>query len=123
MIEAGDIVERHDCPGRFYRCYKIQNDLGHFYRVRKNGMKDRREKGFTGPMQLWRLVQKCEFPGDGHCKKCGKESTLLVNQRCPKCNPFRACTTQGCLGDFQSIPTPNWMNRFVCDTCGIEVSR
>lgn len=30
----------------------------------------------------------------------------------------------GCkTGTLQSKPTPNWMNRYVCDHCGKKVSR
>ena len=61
--------------------------------------------------------------GDGlKCRKCGRDSAVLVNGRCPHCKPFRACRRCG-DGTYVSKPTPNWMNRFVCDTCGHKVSR
>ena len=56
------------------------------------------------------------------CSKCDKEAAVLVNGRCCDCNPFRACRACG-TGTLVSRPTPNWMNRWVCDNCGKAVSR
>lgn len=57
-----------------------------------------------------------------NCSKCGKAADILANGRCMSCNPFRAC--RACpTGTLVSKPTPNWMNRWKCDSCGKAVSR
>ena len=56
------------------------------------------------------------------CPKCGKDVTVLINDRCCHCNPFRACPACK-TGTLESKSTPNWMNRWVCDNCGKAVSR
>jgi hypothetical protein len=122
-IEPGDIVRRPDAPALLYRVYAIQGDWGSFYRVTKAGRKDRRQGGFSGPMTGWELVRKCEYPTGDRCVKCGEKATTMVNARCTRCNPFRACPVPGCLGDLKGASLPHWMNRFVCDRCGYEVSR
>lgn len=33
------------------------------------------------------------------------------------------CARKGIEGTFKSAPTPNWMNRWICDKCGKKVSR
>jgi hypothetical protein len=71
----------------------------------------------------WELVRKCEFYTGDRCQKCGTQSHALINGRCAACKPFRACRVQGCLGDLEINPTPDWMNRWVCNKCGIAVSR
>lgn len=56
------------------------------------------------------------------CVKCGNDADVLINDRCRNCNPLRAC--QRCkTGTLVSKPTPNWMNRWKCDSCGRAVSR
>lgn len=123
VIEPGDIVYREDTPGLLFRVWQIQDGCGSFYRVTKSGRRDRRHTGFSGSMVGWALARKCEFPLDSKCRKCGGESPVLTNGRCTSCNPFRACRVQGCLGDLVSRPKAGWMNRHVCDACGVEVSK
>lgn len=38
-------------------------------------------------------------------------------------NPCLPCVRNGIDGTLKSDAQPNWMNRWVCDKCGIEVSR
>ena len=56
------------------------------------------------------------------CEKCqADDCTALINGWCWRCNPFRRCldcAAEGKNGTFVNKPTPNWMNRQVCDTCG-----
>lgn len=119
-IEAGDIVRYGDI---LCRVYEITNGIGSFYKVTNRGWRDRRWKGWSGPIIGYELVRKCEFPTITQCQKCGKESPVFIGGRCPGCNPLRACPRPGCVGDLQSRSLPHWMNRFVCDTCGYDVSR
>lgn len=57
------------------------------------------------------------------CAKCGKaDCAVLINGRCVDCKPFRACP-RCTTGTLVSRPSPNWMNRFICDECGKKVSR
>ena len=63
-----------------------------------------------------------------NCAICNEPITSVSReigdkQVCMKCNPFRRCGYQDCLGLIQSRPTPNCMNRFVCDKCGRKVLR
>lgn len=58
------------------------------------------------------------------CSKCGVNHGATVRGVCLKCrpNPFLACPK--CYeGTLKSNSLPNWMNRWVCDKCGKEVSR
>lgn len=122
-IEPGDIVRRIGVPGMLYRVWQIQGEWGHFYIVTKSGRRDRRFTGFSGGMTGFELVRKYEFPMHTACQKCGTKTVILIGGRCPKCNPFRACPVEGCLGDLESRAQPNWMNRWVCNKCGYAVSR
>lgn len=57
-----------------------------------------------------------------NCSKCKAESDVLINGRCSKCWPFRVC--KKCeVGTYESKPHPNWMGRWICDTCGHKTSR
>jgi hypothetical protein len=50
------------------------------------------------------------------CEKCNSATTVLINGWCCNCNPFRRCHKCG-VGTMRNSPTPNWMNRLVCDRC------
>jgi hypothetical protein len=56
------------------------------------------------------------------CAKCGNDSGVLVNGRCCNCKPFSVCPKCK-TGTLVGSPTPNWMNRTVCDNCGHKKSR
>lgn len=56
------------------------------------------------------------------CDKCRQEANALINGRCHRCGGLRVCKTCG-IGEYESRPTPNWMNRWVCNHCGKKVSR
>ena len=61
--------------------------------------------------------------GRAQCCKCRGVSIVLINGRCPRCNPFRACQRHDCNGTYASRSRTDWQNCFVCDTCGDEVSK
>jgi hypothetical protein len=57
------------------------------------------------------------------CERCGAiDQTVLVDGWCTKCPCFRRCCKCR-TGVYVSKPTPNWMNRFVCDRCKHQRSR
>jgi hypothetical protein len=57
------------------------------------------------------------------CRRCNKEVFATVNgvgvECCKGLRSCRKCSD----GTYQGKPTPNWMNRMVCDKCGHQKSR
>lgn len=62
------------------------------------------------------------------CYRCGGDPTAIgsvANGKyvCSRCiNPLRRCSKCD-AGEYVSKPTPNWMNRWVCNNCNHKVSR
>jgi hypothetical protein len=56
----------------------------------------------------------CAYCGHAHCRCPRIETPQALNLlACRKCD----------TGSYVSRAQPNWMNRWVCDTCGHAISR